>query len=101
MGYGGGRRVAPFRRARSLRAMNPRLVKFTSITGDEWGQLVSDVRMAATMARADTIAVSWGPYADILVAELACRGLRALDIGNLPNMLKGNEVGGPTDPDDI
>ena len=33
--------------------------------------------------------MSWGTSADLLVAELACRGTQAIDVGNLGSILEG------------
>lgn len=98
--YGHGRALPPFRLASALATMHPGLVKYSGLTGAEWPSLVSTVRTAADVAMADTVAVVWGPSADILVAEVACRGLRAIDIGNLMSILEGGSAARRTDPDD-
>eukprot|EP00445_Apocalathium_hangoei_P071378 CAMPEP_0204160270 /NCGR_PEP_ID=MMETSP0361-20130328/33721_1 /ASSEMBLY_ACC=CAM_ASM_000343 /TAXON_ID=268821 /ORGANISM="Scrippsiella Hangoei, Strain SHTV-5" /LENGTH=261 /DNA_ID=CAMNT_0051116511 /DNA_START=27 /DNA_END=809 /DNA_ORIENTATION=- len=91
MFLGGGKRLPPFRLAKKVVSLNPDLLKYGHVVGTEWPGVLATVRVAATRARADTVAVIWGPFADILVSELACRGLRAIDIGNLLNILKGGE----------
>eukprot|EP00931_Biecheleriopsis_adriatica_P042538 TRINITY_DN24253_c0_g1_i1.p1 TRINITY_DN24253_c0_g1~~TRINITY_DN24253_c0_g1_i1.p1 ORF type:complete len:277 (-),score=30.58 TRINITY_DN24253_c0_g1_i1:172-1002(-) len=93
--YQGGRSLPPFRQVRKLLALNPKLLKYDRIAGYEWPSYIDMVQEAAHMAGADTVAVVWGPSADILVSEMACRGLRALDIGSLISILQGG-----TDPDE-
>ena len=31
----------------------------------------------------DVVAVSWGPYGKTITADIACRGIQALDVGRL------------------
>lgn len=98
--YGHGRKLPPFQQARYFTAFNPDLLRYSHVAGAEWHSAVSSVRRAADQAKADTVAVSWGPFADILVSELVCRGLRALDIGNLISILHGGSEAQGTDPDE-
>lgn len=97
---GGGRHLPPFRLVTKLVSLNPELLRYSHVVGSGWSTVVGIVRHAAARAGADTVAVLWGPFADILVSELACRGLRAVDIGNLMNILKGGLTARETDPDE-
>eukprot|EP00927_Polykrikos_kofoidii_P055064 TRINITY_DN49381_c0_g1_i1.p1 TRINITY_DN49381_c0_g1~~TRINITY_DN49381_c0_g1_i1.p1 ORF type:complete len:390 (-),score=41.22 TRINITY_DN49381_c0_g1_i1:59-1150(-) len=99
--YGGGQRVPPFRLAKRVHAMNPHLLRYSHVLGSEWASIVQVVRRAVAEARADTVAVVWGPAADVLVAELACHGLRAIDVGNLFSILRGGQAARDVDPDDV
>jgi len=97
--YGEGELVPPFRLARRLSVLNPAVLPFQVVVGEEWPRYLAGVREAASEAEADVAAVAWGPFGDVLVAELACLGLPAVDVGNLLDILNRREKS--VDPDGL
>lgn len=95
--HGRGKPLPPFRRARSVSVLSPYALPFSFLAAADWPHILAGVRQAADEANADVAAVAWGPFGDVLVSELACLGLRAIDIGNLIDILNGREQG--ADPD--
>jgi len=89
--YGEGELLPPFRRAKQLFMIHPNALPFQAAVGQEWPHHFVGVRTAAAEAKANVIAVAWGPFGDILVAELACLSLQAIDVGNLLDILNGYE----------
>merc|ERR1712224_464715 len=85
--HGHGWLVPPFTHASNFSIVGPTLLPFAGATASEFEGALTIVRHAAAEAQADVVAVSWGPWGDFLVAELACLGMRAIDIGNLIDIL--------------
>ncbi|CAE8618703.1 unnamed protein product [Polarella glacialis] len=98
--YGHGSRIAPFKRARKVYALNPLLLHYSHEHGAQWQGVVQAVQEAAKASGATLVAVSWGTGADILVSELACRGLQAIDVGNLYHTLMGGKKARNVDIDE-
>ncbi|CAJ1392831.1 unnamed protein product [Effrenium voratum] len=74
-------RLAPFGRARDVRLMRPLAVALASSV--RWHGVLDTVREVVDHSDIDVVAVSWGPQAKPLVADVACRGTQAVDVGRL------------------
>jgi len=98
---GHGAKVPPYSRSREVLALNPDLVGFEPPLGSAWSGVVKATLAAVAQAQADVVAVSWGTSADLLVAELACRGTQAIDVGNLGSILEGGSTAQSVDPDEF
>eukprot|EP00913_Durusdinium_trenchii_P018578 g17457.t1 len=87
-------RLAPFTRARDVRLMRPLAIGLASSV--RWHLALQTVREVVDNSDIDVVAVSWGPQAKPLVADVACRGTQAIDVGRLLWELHGNSaMGGP------
>ncbi|CAK9038671.1 Ankyrin repeat domain-containing protein 17, partial [Durusdinium trenchii] len=83
-------RLAPFTRARDVRLMRPLAIGLASSV--RWHLALQTVREVVDNSDIDVVAVSWGPQAKPLVADVACRGTQAIDVGRLLWELHGNSA---------
>eukprot|EP00434_Breviolum_minutum_P022164 symbB.v1.2.019568.t1/scaffold1591.1/size184449/4 len=83
-------RLPPFSMARDVRLMRPLAIGLASNV--RWHTALDTVREVVDNSDIDVVAVSWGPQAKPLVADIACRGTQAVDVGRLLWELHGHQA---------
>eukprot|EP00439_Symbiodinium_sp_Y106_P042091 s786_g5.t1 len=82
------RRLPPFSSARSVRLLRRNTLTLGSTV--RWLHVLESIRAIVDESDVDVVAVSWGPQGKALVADIACRGVQALDVGRLLFELHGH-----------
>lgn len=81
---------APFGRARQVLLLRDGYLPLLNVR--RWFAVRDMVLSVVDAVHVDLVAVAWGPQGKAIVADVACRGVQAIDIGRLLWNIHGHEL---------